>query len=391
MSENNGYRVILSEFKGGRLLAELPVSGLSFRSILNAPGSASFTVPLAAEPLAGLDWSLISPWRIIAHVQRGSRVLWGGPLLTWSVDLAAEEMTLDCVGLWEYYRRNMINLGYSTGTTPREQTTIARELIQTFADNPSPAAPGQLGYWGSNGPGALTFDPDLASVRRERTYPWYEWKSVGEAVEQLGAVIKGFDFRIDHDWDVDARVIRNRFRFLYPAGGVDTGIVLEHGTNCTVTSVTSDGDKMCTETGVNGAGEGWSQLKSWWYNGPLETTEGRRIPRLSAVETNNSVVRVDTLTAQAERMTAVGAFPLVVPEVTLHPGGEYSAAELRVGHKIRVRARTANWPGIAAEYVIQEINTKVTSSGEETTLALVPVTIFARVDDWVQGQLAGAA
>ncbi|GAA1403274.1 hypothetical protein GCM10009639_47850 [Kitasatospora putterlickiae] len=391
MADDNGYRVILSEFKGGALLAELPVSGLSYRSILNAPGAASFTVPLAAEPLAGLDWSLVSPWRIIAHVQRGSRVLWGGPLLTWSVDLSAEEMTLDCVGLWEYHRRNMINLGYSTGTVPREQTTIARELIQQFADNPSPVAPGRPGYWGSNGPGALTFGPDLDTMKRERTYDWFAWKSVGEAVEQLGAVIKGFDFRIDHDWDLDARVIRNHFRFLYPAGGQDTGIVLEHGTNCTVTSVTSDGDKMCTETGVNGAGEGWSQLKSWWYNGQLETEEGRRIPRLAAVETNNSVVRVETLTAQAERMTAVGAFPIVVPEVTLHPGGEYSAAELRVGHKLRVRARTARWPGVDAEYVVQEIATKVTSSGEETTLALVPVSIFERVDDWVKGELGVAA
>ncbi|MGW3177750.1 hypothetical protein ACWDD9_00605 [Kitasatospora sp. NPDC001119] len=391
MTDDNGYRVILSEFKGGALLAELPVSALNYRSILNAPGSASFTVPLAAEPLAGLDWSLISPWRITAHVQRGSRVLWGGPLLTWSVDLAAEEMTLDCVGLWEYYRRNTINLGYSTGTVPREQTTIARELIQQFADNPSPVAPGEYGYWGSNGPGALTFGPDLDTMKRERTYDWFAWKSVGEAVEQLGAVIKGFDFRIDHDWDVDARVIRNHFRFLYPAGGQDTGIVLEHGANCTVTSVTSDGDQMCTETGVNGAGEGWSQLKSWWYNGQLETEDGRRIPRLASIATNNSVVRVETLTAQAERMIAVGAFPIVVPEVTLHPRGEYSAAELRVGHKIRVRARTAKWPGIDAEYVIQEINTKVSRTGEETTLALVPVTIFERVDDWVKGELEAAA
>ncbi|MFF2618630.1 hypothetical protein [Kitasatospora sp. NPDC058046] len=300
-------------------------------------------------------------------------------------------MTLDCVGLWECYRRNTINLGYSTGMAPREQTTIARELIQQFADNPSPVAPGEYGYWGSNCPGALTFGPDLDTMKRERTYDWFAWKSGGEAVEQLGAVIKGFDFRIDHDWDIDARVIRNHFRFLYPAGGQDTGIVLEHGANCTVTSVTSDGDQMCTETGVNGAGEGWSQLKSRWYNGVLETGDGRRIPRLAAIATNTSVVRVETLTAQADawspsarsrssclrsRCTRAASTP--PPSCASATGSAFERG-------------TARWPGVDAEYVIQEINTKVSRSGEETTLALVPVTIFERVDDWVKGELEAAA
>ncbi len=62
-----------------------------------------------------------------------------------------------------------------------------------------------------------------------------------------------------------------------------------------------------------------------------------------------------------------------------------------MGHKIRVRARTANWPGINADYVIQEISTKVSQTGEETTLSLVPTTVFERVDDWVKGELVMAA
>ncbi|MGV9263161.1 hypothetical protein ACWDRR_00690 [Kitasatospora sp. NPDC003701] len=394
------YRVLLSEFKTGELIAEIPAESVSFHSILSRPGSAKVKVPLSARPLEGLDWSLVAPWRALVHIQRGERILWGGPLLTWDVDMDSETMTLDLVGLWEYYRRNIINRGFPGGGQGRDdggyqaygvpQTVIARELIQYYADAPRPRDGSGGDYWASNGPGALSFTAppmDWDDKRRDRSYMWYEWKSVGEAVEQLAAVIDGFDFRIDHDRMADGRV-RNLFTFL-PQGGTDTTFVLEHGANCNVSRITSDGAAMCTESAVNGSGEGWGQVKSWWNNGELETADGRRIPRLATVETHNSVSRPETLAAQAWRIQAVGAFPLVVPDVQLRPGGEVSVAELRVGHKVRVRARLENWPGVDAEYVVTELDTTVDGSGESTKLALVPVSAFRLVDGLEEGKEEG--
>ncbi|MGW2398497.1 hypothetical protein ACWCYY_18285 [Kitasatospora sp. NPDC001664] len=375
------YRILLSEFKTGAVLAELPASDLQFRSVLSAPGAGRVQVPLTARPLEGLDWSLISPWRTLVHVQRGPLILWAGPLVSWDVDMASEVMTMDLIGLWGYYRRCIINresprseVGYVVNQLG--QHVIARELIQLYGDN---SAERGGSYWRSNGPDALTFDPDQADGKlRDRTYLWYDWKNLGEAVEQLAAVIDGFDFRIDHRRPGTGRIV-NDFVFL-PQGGTPTTFILEHGVNCDVTRVTSSGDQMCSETGVNGAGEGWGQLKSWWYNGALESEAGRRIPRLAAIETHNSVTEYNTAAAHAWRMAAVGQTPMVVPELRLHPGGDVSAGNLRVGHIVRVRARLASWPGVEGDYIVQEIDTRVTGSGEETTLSLVPVSIYKRVE-----------
>ncbi|WP_441248936.1 hypothetical protein [Kitasatospora sp. McL0602] len=388
MASASEYRVLISEFKSKdglppALKGELPVSSIRFRSIFSAPGSATITIPLSANPLAGLDFSLVSPWRALIHIQRGTRILWAGPLLSWNVDLSSESVMLDVLGLWGYYRRCIINRGSSRHpegyiVSQLGQHTIARELIQEFGDRP--ALWDQNDVYASNGPNALSFDPAQDPGKlRDRTYIWYEWKNLGEAVEQLAGVIDGFGFRIDHSQDAETGRISNHFVFT-PQTGEPTRFILEHGVNCDVTSLTSDGDQMCTEPSMNGQGEGWGQLKTWWYNWGLEGDADRRIPRLAVVETHNSVSRPETLAAHAWRTAAVGQTPMVIPDVRLHPNGDVTPANLRVGHIVRVRIAVPNWPSLDADYVVDEIDVSVSGTGEETTLALVPLEIYKRVE-----------
>ncbi|MFJ9574323.1 hypothetical protein [Streptomyces bacillaris] len=408
------YRVLFVEFKTGTLWGELPASSLDFSRVLNAPGKATVTVPLANDPLRGHDWSVISPWRLLIYVQRGQRIVFGGPLITWSVDLEREEMVLNCEGLWSYYRRRLIN-DLSGRWNPQswtregaayvgwDQADIVYDLLRTQADR-SYDTGGTDKVERGTGPDALVFDwqgeqePDPdgkvvkplpgkgvmppTGVARTRNYPWYEYKAVGEAVEQLAAVQRGFNFRIDHYWNGDRLV--NHFRLMYPTSGEVTGLELEHGSNCEVTEVRGDGTNLVTQARATGAGEGLNTLIAHRADAEAEQPITSRTPRLETVESHVDVTEVATLNGYVERMLREGSKQVVIPSVRLRPDAFPGPDNVQVGQVIGLRVGTPWWPGnqggeIRGErgaYLIAEIDTKVDGGGEETSLTLVPADLF---------------
>ncbi|MCX4687299.1 hypothetical protein OG401_23855 [Kitasatospora purpeofusca] len=363
------YRVLFVEFISGAVWGELPVSDLSFSQTLNAPGAATVKVPLNGAPLRGMDWQVLQPWRVLIYVQRGRQVLWGGPLVSYGVDLAAEEMTLSCQGLWAYYRRRTITS--DAVFVQQDQASIATYLLAHYGDGT---------YGGAEvGPKALAWDASYATgVKRDRSYFRHEWKSVGKAVEDLAAVRDGFDFRITHGWG-NGRIV-NTFSMLYPTTISDTGVVLDHGGNCDVVSFSADGTNMTTEAISIGAGQAESQLVTWWYNPNLE----KLIPRLSGSESRSDVSEVGTLAAYAQRAIGVGAQPVVIPSVRLHPDRFPGVSDIAVGDVVEVRALVAQWPGMRGKYKVTEIQTSVADGGETTTLSLVPTEVFASVGSFAK-------
>jgi hypothetical protein len=403
------YRVIFAEFKSGEVWGELPVSSVDFSRALNAPGKATLTVPLANDPMKGQSWDVIQPWRILVYIQRGTRLVFGGPLVTWSVDMEREEMTLNCEGLWSYYRRRCVNMRsgrYDPAYTPTEaryvdwdQADIVYSLLRTQADRPDDTG-GEAVEIG-RGPDALVFDwagqvedekpvpgrgvMQPTGVTRTRSYYWYEYKNVGEAVEQMAAVIQGFNFRIDHYWN--GSEIVNHFKVLYPASGEVSGLELEHGVNCDVTAVTGDGTNMLTQGRTTGAGEGSQTLIAYSQDSETENALWTRVPRMEAVESHMDVTRVATLQAHADRMVREGSKQVVVPQVRLHPDAFPAVEDVNVGQVVGVRVGLPWWPGNKlgtirgdrTAYLVTEIDTKVDGNGEETTLTLVPADLFEEV------------
>ncbi len=357
------YRVLFAEFMSGDVWGELPVTDLSFSRVINAPGSASVKVPLWA-----FDWQALQPWRVLVYIQRGQQIMWGGPLVGFGVDLENEEATLNCLGLWEYYRHRLIT--YDAVFIQRDQGAIVKALLQDFAD-------GTGQYPWNTGPQALSWDGSAATgVLRDRTYRGYERKGVGQAVEDMAGVRDGFDFRIDHYW-FGSRIV-NTFR-LGPPSGVPADLVLEHGVTCDIPSFTVDGTAMVTEAAVTGGGEADDQLAAWWYNLPLEGDASRRIPRLSAVESRQDVTSVDTLTGYAQQIVSEGSTPVTIPAVRLYAHADPDPGDLQVGQQARVRARVGGRLVVNGGYKITEVSVKLTDGGEETTLALVPGEVFASV------------
>ncbi|MER5863782.1 hypothetical protein [Kitasatospora sp. NPDC002040] len=353
------YRVIFAEFLTGSIWGELPVSDLSYSLVANGSGPASVKVPLWA-----FDWSALAPWRVLVYIQRGEQILWGGPLVAYSVDLENEEATLNCLGLWAYYRRRLIT--YDAVFAQRDQGAIVKSLVQDFGD-------GTGQYPWNTGPRALQWDGSaVTGVLRDRAYRRYERKALGQAVEDLAGVQGGFDFGITFGWS-GSRVM-NVFRF-GPAAGVPTDLALEHGANCDIPNYSVDGTNMVTEAVTTGGGEADDQLAAWWYNLPAEL----RAPRLSAVQSRQDVTTVDVLTGYSQQMISEGSTPVTIPGVRLYPDAYPGPGDLAVGQLVRVRARFGGRLVLDGAYKITEIAVKLTDAGEECTLSLVPGEVFASV------------
>ncbi|MFD7591725.1 hypothetical protein ACFV6D_01660 [Kitasatospora sp. NPDC059812] len=362
------YRILFAEFTSGDVWGELPALELNFSRVLNAPGEGSVKIPLTGPAVRGLPWQALKPWRVLVYVQAGEQILWGGPLVTYAVDLSAETMTLNLQGLWTYYRHRFISEDRTF--LARDQALIARDLIKDFGD-------GTGDLVRSSGPKALTFDETyLSGIVRDRSYWRYEWKAVGQAVEELSQVRGGFDFRIDHFWQSGR--IANRFVFGLSTGD-STDFVLEHGANCAVPGVSSDGTAMTTEAIVTGAGDGADQLVSSWYDLLHETDASRRIPRLTSVQSRVDVTAPDTLTGYAQQMISEGSVPIVIPAVQLRPQTFPAVGDLQVGQLVTVRVRAGEWPGHDGRFKVTEIRHKVANTGTETELALTPGEVFASV------------
>ncbi|WAL73115.1 hypothetical protein OU787_17345 [Kitasatospora sp. YST-16] len=363
------YRILFVEFVSGDIWGELPAVEVGFSRVLNAPGEGSVKIPLTGPAVRGLPWQALQPWRVLVYVQAGEQILWGGPLVTYAVDLSAETMTLNLQGLWAYYRRRYISEDRTF--LARDQTLIARDLIKDFGD-------GTGNLVRSSGPKALTFDDNyLSGVARDRSYWRYEWKTVGQVVEDLAALTTGFDFRIDHFWQ-SGRIV-NRLVFGPPTGD-PTDFVLEHGANCTVPGITADGTSVTTEAVVTGAGDGADQLVSTWYDLLHETDGSRRIPRLTSVQSRVDVTVPDTLTGYAQQMISEGSVPVVIPAVQLYPDAFPGVGDLQVGQLATVRAKVGDWPGYSGRFKVTEITHKVSDNGaSETRLALAPAEVFASV------------
>ncbi|MEU9047510.1 MULTISPECIES: hypothetical protein [unclassified Kitasatospora] len=356
------YRVIFAEFVSGDIWGELPISDLSFSMEINAPGSASLKVPLWA-----FDWQALQPWRVLVYIQRGQQILWGGPLLAFAVDLETEDATLSATGLWGYYRRRLISMSVSYAQL--DQGAITRALVSSFGDGTG------TGYL--PGPKALTWDGSaVTGVIRDRTYARYEYKNLGQAVEDLAGVRDGFDFGIYYGWS-GSRIL-NSFRFS-PQGGIPTDVVLEHGANCDIPSFTVDGTARTTEATVTGGGEGDDQLAAVWVDLPAETSPSRRVPRLSSVSSRQDVTSTDTLTGYAQQAVSEGSTPVILPAVRLYPDAYPGPGDLQPGHLVRVRARAGGRLVLDGAYKVTAVSVKVTDGGEECTVTLVPEGVFANV------------
>jgi hypothetical protein len=156
--------------------------GLSYTHELNRPGSASLGVPIrtlsdaAKERLADLAAHPSEVW-----IYWGSDVVWAGEIQT--IGIQDQTVQLGCAGLLGYTWR----MGVTTDLTYSQvdQFAIAKSLVDHWQGQ-------AFGNYGIDTSGI-----SASGVERDRTYLRDELHNIGQRLQELGAVIDGFDMHVD--------------------------------------------------------------------------------------------------------------------------------------------------------------------------------------------------
>lgn len=190
------------------IIAELPLTGVSFTQQLNQAGSFDAHIQLSGMNSFGynVDASTI-PMRNAIYVDRNGELVWGGIIWSRSYNSTSQTLTLQAREFISFFERRRITT--TTEFTNADQLFIAKTLIENAQAVPY----GDVGFE-LNTEGQTT-----SGVLLDRVYYNYELKTVFQAIQDLSRQLDGFDFHIDVYYDPITGVPVKAFNTYYPRVG----------------------------------------------------------------------------------------------------------------------------------------------------------------------------
>jgi hypothetical protein len=307
------YTYVVADLLSGDVLDEIPFVNVSWGRVLNAPGSFSGSIH-RTHPKA--KRATLDPGRRALYVIRDGggvpQCVWGGIL--WTAKRTSDMLEFGALGFWSYFRRRIIRRDRVYTNT--EQLTIVRDLISDAQGLPQ----GDIGVVVSN----------LNSGRtRAREYRTWELKELAEAVEQLAAVIDGFDFSIDVDWDGDS-TFTPTLNFFYPAKGRRLEQPWDERVHFTTAEWTIDSTQQATWVAAAGSGDG-DAMRRTSYGNP-----STGYPLLETSVANKDVSVMSTLEAMAREEFGRRSMPIVLPTIDLKPTPETVIGAWTEGDQVQI-------------------------------------------------------
>jgi hypothetical protein len=199
------YRYLFADLRTNDILAELPLTRVSFTQVLNSSGSFQGTILGSDANELGYDITGSSePARTAIYVDRDGVLIWGGViwLRTWDSD--SQHFTFQAREFMSYFERRRIvdTLVYEN----QDQLFVAQDLI-TLAQS---VTGGDIG---------VVVPSNLSGVDVTRVYFDYEFKDVSGAIKDLSNQQDGFDVNIDVAYDANLEP-RKYLRTDYPQRGI---------------------------------------------------------------------------------------------------------------------------------------------------------------------------
>jgi hypothetical protein len=203
------YRYLFADLVTNQILAELPLTGVTYNQQLNTAGSFQGHLLLSGVNATGLNISAATiPSKTAVYVDRNGVLVWGGVI--WSREYKSSNQTLSITAreFISYFERRRIS--NTTVFNSVDQLQIAQTLISNAQGVPY----GNIG---------ILYNQDSSStstsgVLISRTYYNYEIKPVFVAVQDLSKQTNGFDFGVSVYYDGSGNPSRS-FNTYYPRRG----------------------------------------------------------------------------------------------------------------------------------------------------------------------------
>lgn len=198
------YRYLFADLLTNEILAELPLTGVSFSQLLNQAGSFQGHLLLSGVDADKYNVQTATvPGRNVIYVDRNGILIWGGVIWGRDYDSDTQTITLAAREFESYFEKRRITT--TQAFTNADQLLIARTLVTNAQSVPS----GNIGVQIGN---------QLSGVLLSRTYYSYEYKGVFSALQDLSRADDGFDFNIDVSYD-GAGVPTKTLKLGYPRIG----------------------------------------------------------------------------------------------------------------------------------------------------------------------------
>ncbi|WP_414936613.1 hypothetical protein [Amycolatopsis sp. cmx-11-51] len=331
------YVYLIADLRTGRVLDELPLTGVKYNKPLNDAGKFSGTWDLSRHPsTTNRDpYELTMPARRALYIVRDGRPMWGGLIWTRKYDSSAHKVEIQGADWWSYFDHRKVLpplpdtvavdqvARLTTAYNDAEQNHIARDLVRLAQSHTG----GDIG---------VEFDDTASFLYRDREYPGHELKDTGEALRQLSSVLDGPDIMFGVTAGTAGRV-RRIMRVGTPRlGQTGTAHVWETGGNIINYVWPSDATRMATRTFATGDGMAEGT--------PIAVTEdrgkyARRWPLLETEQGYTSVSDADTLRGHAAADQLVARLPVVLPALTVRGDAAPYVGDWDTGDDVRVVIR----------------------------------------------------
>lgn len=196
------WRYHFTDFRLGRLLTTLPMTGVTLSDVLKGAASGSGTVPLSPQVIKRNPFAATVTRRSICWAERqvidphagvvSTSVPWAGIVMKRTRVYAGRAMKLDMVTFPSYLARRLVR---DHTFAQQDRFTIARTLVSDAVQQPAVAAvPSYV-----NSPHTTPLEATggtLAGLLSDRTYLASDLKPTLDALTELGNSADGFDWRI---------------------------------------------------------------------------------------------------------------------------------------------------------------------------------------------------
>ncbi|MEV7243973.1 hypothetical protein AB0N92_22380 [Streptomyces sp. NPDC093248] len=329
MTTSTPYRLLFCDLRSDQVVDTLPGTGVSLDDYIGKTGRLQATVPIPNRAIADRARWALQPGRTAVWVQRGRNIWWGGIL--WTLQLASDargflSAQIQCGGWESYlYRRLLLDTQLAQGV---DQFDIVRGLLDYVQSTPG----GNLG---------ITYDTEPSGVTRDREFSRFDLPWVGDLIDQLAAVERGFEWRIASYSDSDGRRVK---RLILGHPVIRTGateIVLDHPGPILTYSWPHDASGLANGWQCRGATINTNQAAESY---PLMSERlvadddiAAGWPRLDGSSDYTTVEEQATLDDHARADWTAARRPVQIPEVEVLLGSNITPALLGATVRIRIR------------------------------------------------------
>ena len=326
------YRYLFADLLTNSILAELPLTGVSFSQVLNSPGAFSGHLQVSDLRENLFDYvNATIPSRTALYVDRNGVLIWGGIVFSRTYNSVQQRIDITAREFDSYFERRRIAVSQAFNNV--DQLTIA----QTLVNNAQLATNGNIG---------LIVGTETSGILVTRVYYAYELKDLYSAIKDLATQSQGFDFNVDVQYDANLNPIK-LLRLDYPYRGVTynstspTALVFEFPGNLVAYEYPEDGSLTTNSMFGIGPGSNEGKLIS---NAYISAQWDAGWPLLEDTTTYNDVYDSTLLTNLTSAEVFAKQNPVTTMKITLPAYVDPVLGSYKTGDQCLVRITDDRFP-----------------------------------------------